>query len=112
MDIGSSIYEITYLHATLHVAKLTHSITTEHKHAVHFNTGLPIWHTQLIKTNYILKPHALPAPCSTHTLTAQNTAEQTAALGGQNWDPVKMKQSVNRNMIVFSGNQVFVFDKV
>jgi len=48
MDIGSSIYEITYLHATLHVAKLIHIIITDHKHAIYFNILLPLWHTQLI----------------------------------------------------------------
>jgi len=60
-----------YLHATLHVAKLTNSITTDHKHAIHFNTVLPLWHTQLIYTNHTLKPHhslkALPEPYSQYS---------------------------------------------
>jgi len=53
-----------------------------------------------------------PIQCSTYALTSQNIATQTAALCGQNSDPNKLKQSVNRNITVFSGNQTYVFDKV
>jgi len=42
LDWKLYIHEIMYLHATLHVAKLTHSITTDHKHAIYCNTVLPI----------------------------------------------------------------------
>jgi len=50
--------------------------------------------------------------CSTVTLTVQNTSTLTAALCGQNSDPNKVKQSVNINIAVFSGNQVYVFYNV
>jgi len=46
------------------------------------------------------------------TFTVQNTATQTAALGGQNSEPIQLKQSININIAGFSGNQVYIFDKV
>ena len=37
------------LHGTLHVARLTHNITTDHKHTVHFNTFTALTNTVDIK---------------------------------------------------------------
>ena len=39
-------------------------------------------------------------------------ATLTAALGGLNSDPNNLKQPVNRNNTVFSGNKTYAFDKI
>ena len=42
---------------TLRLAKLTLNVFTDHTQAISFNTVLPHRHTQLIYTNYEIKPH-------------------------------------------------------
>ena len=44
--------------------------------------------------------------------TAHNTATHTAELWGRNSDPIHLKQSININIALFSGNQIYVFDKI
>jgi hypothetical protein len=41
IDIGIFIQEITYLHISLNLAKLTHNVTTDHTPDTSFNTVLP-----------------------------------------------------------------------
>jgi hypothetical protein len=111
------MYEITYC------VLMVSSISTDHKHTIHFNDVLPLWHTHT-HTQSWYKPitpsnlcKATPwtqqsIQCSTVTLIVQNIATQTAVLGGQNSDPNKLKQPVNMNIAVFSSNQVYVFYNV
>ena len=85
------------------------------------NTVLPLcnthsWYTQITPSNPPPLSQGTPwtlqsIQCSTNALTAQNIATQTAALCGQNSDQIKLKQTVNINVAVFSGNQAYVLDK-
>jgi hypothetical protein len=93
---------------------VTPNVFTDHTQAIRFNTVTTLTRIVYMKN---LHPQNLPLykgtpgilqsiQCSTVTLTVQNIATLTAALDGQNSDPIQLKQSVDRNIAVFSGNQV------